>query len=288
MIFHVRKHPLLAYYILAFAISWGAILVIVGPSGFLTTTGTSAIFPVVGIASLLGPSIAGLVMTGLVGGRAGFADLLTRLRHWRVGAGWYAIALLTAPLVNAGALLVLSLTSSEYQPALFTSDNRLSLLLLGLTSGLLIAFCEELGWTGFATPRFLLGHGVFATGLTMGVIWGLWHLPLFAGNASDAGPVGPILMMAVLLFAWLPPYRILMVWVYDHTQSLPVVMLMHVLIVVGMYIFNIEGSTPAVRFTSTLAVGLGFWLVVGAVALASHRQLTLPRRARVAPDGAAL
>jgi membrane protease YdiL (CAAX protease family) len=181
--------------------------------------------------------------------------------------------MLTAPLVNIAALSALSLTSNEYRPAIVTSDDKVSLLLLGLLTGLLVALCEELGWTGFATPRFLMRHGVLATGLTMGVIWGVWHLPLFAGNAADAGQVGPVLMMAALLFVWLPPYRVLMVWVYDHTQSLLVVMLMHVVIVIGQYAFNIENVSPEGRFASVVVFGAGLWVVVGVVALATHGHL---------------
>ena len=41
-------------------------------------------------------------MTGLVYGRAGLRDLLTRMTRWRVGARWYAVALLTAPLLVDG------------------------------------------------------------------------------------------------------------------------------------------------------------------------------------------
>ncbi len=44
----------------------------------------------------------------------------------------------------------------------------------------------------------------------MGMWWGVWHLPLFARSAASAGRVGPVLLMAALLFAWLPPYPVLM------------------------------------------------------------------------------
>jgi hypothetical protein len=84
-----------------------------------------------------------------------------------------------------------------------------------------------------AKPRLLPRHGVLATGMVMGVLWGAWHFPLFAGSAAASGPVPPALLIAALLFAWLPPYRILMVWVYDHTQSLLLMLLMHLAIVVN-------------------------------------------------------
>lgn len=54
----IKKQPVLTYYALTFAISWGAILILVGPGGFLSTTRTSPSFALAGLASLLGPSLA--------------------------------------------------------------------------------------------------------------------------------------------------------------------------------------------------------------------------------------
>ena len=168
-------------------------------------------------------------------------DLLSRLRRWRVGLRWYAVALLTAPLVTILTLLALSLTSPAFVPAIITADDKASLLLSGFAVGLIVPAFEELGWTGFVTPRLRLRHGVLGTGLIMGLLWGTWHLPLFAGSAASSGAIPPVLFMAAMLFAWLPPYRVLMVWVYDRTQSLLVVMLMHMPIVVSQFVLNPEG-----------------------------------------------
>ena len=125
----VKQHPILTYYAVAFAISWGAILILVGFGGFLSTTSTSPTFALVGFTSILGPSVAGILMTALVDGRAGFRELLSRLLRWRVGLRWYAVALLTAPLVTILTLLALSLTSQAFVPAIITTDDKASLLL---------------------------------------------------------------------------------------------------------------------------------------------------------------
>jgi membrane protease YdiL (CAAX protease family) len=281
----IRQYPLLAYYVLAIAISWGAILVVVGPGGFLSTTGSSPNFVLAGIASLLGPTVAGLLLTGLVGGRAGYRDLWSRVCRWRVAIHWYAVALLTAPLVNAATLVVLSLTSAEYVPDIVTSSDKLTPLFLGLGGGVAVAIFEELGWTGFAMPRFLARHGVLLTGLVMGVLWGIWHIPLFAGNAALAEGFSPILLMAALLFAWLVPYRVLMVWLYDRTWSVLMVMLMHLPIVVGAYVFMNEGLSAQEAFLSLVAYGAALWAVIGLVALANGGRLTLHRRVASATQG---
>jgi membrane protease YdiL (CAAX protease family) len=278
-----KKHPVLTYYALTFAISWGAILLVVGPGGFLTTTSTSPSFGLAGFMSILGPSLAGILLTSLFGGRAGWRDLLSRLRRWRVGARWYAVALLTAPLVTILTLLALSLTSPAFAPAISTAADKASLLLSGIAVGLIVPVFEELGWTGFATPRLRLRHGILATGLLMGVLWGAWHLPLFAGSAGSSGEIPAWLFMAAMLFAWIVPYRVLMVWVYDRTQSLLLAMLMHFPIVVGALVLNPGAASGAQMFTYLIANGAGLWLVVGAVALANHGHVTQDQ-GRAAPN----
>jgi membrane protease YdiL (CAAX protease family) len=191
---------------------------------------------------------------------------------------WYAVALLTAPLVNVVTLFALSLRSPDHLPAIVTSDDKLGVLLPGIVAGLFVAAFEEVGWTGFATPRFRLRHGVVTTGLIMGLLWGVWHFPLFAGNAGSSGTVPPALLVAALLFGWLPPYRVLMVWVYDRTQSLLLVMLMHLVIVVGQFAFAAETISPEGTFTSVVAYGAALWLVVGAVALVNGGHITREQR----------
>ena len=81
---------------------------------------------------LVGPSVAGILLTGFVYGKAGLRQLLHRLLRWRVGARWYAVALLTVPLLVTAVLLALSLTSPIFLPGTFTSDDKAALLLVGM------------------------------------------------------------------------------------------------------------------------------------------------------------
>jgi membrane protease YdiL (CAAX protease family) len=267
-----KQHAVFSYYVLVFAISWGAILTVVGPSGFVSTTATSPAFALVGLASLLGPSLAGLMMTGLVNGRAGFRELLSRLLRWQVGGRWYAVALLTAPLVTLAILVTLSFASTAFLPSILTADDKASLLLSGVATGLIVAVFEELGWTGFATPRLRQRHGILATGLIMGLLWGTWHFPLFAGSTGSSGELPPVLFLAAMLFSWLVPYRVLMVWVYDRTESVLLAMVMHVPIVLSQYVLTPEAISGKSMFISLVAYTAALWLVVGAVALRNRRR----------------
>jgi hypothetical protein len=50
-------------------------------------------------------------------------------------------------------LLARSLFSREFIPGIFTSDDKTTLLLVGIATALAAAFSEELGWTGIRDPR---------------------------------------------------------------------------------------------------------------------------------------
>jgi membrane protease YdiL (CAAX protease family) len=273
----IKQRPVLAYFVLAFAISWGGILLAIGPGGILGTSEVSEeLLPFVYLATLLGPSLAGILLTGLVDGRAGFRELLSRLLRWRVGARWYAVALLTAPLLITATLFALSLTSPVFLPAIVTTGNKVSLLLTGIVTGLVVGFFEELGWTGFAVPRLRLRYGVLTTGLIVGLLWGAWHFPLFSGSTSSSGALPPALYLSVLLFSFLPAYRVLMVWVHDRTGSLLVAILMHAplaasqLILIPLAISGVQVVTYDLVFSAAL------WVFVAAVAVANRGQLESP------------
>jgi len=269
----VKRQPVLIYFILTLVISWGSLLLIMGVGGILgTTTVPTERMPLLYLGMLLGPSIAGLLLTGLVYGRLGFRELLSRLRRWQVGAGWYVIAILTSPGLLAAALLLLSLFSPAFVPGILTSSDMVTLLVSGLVAGILVGIFEELGWTGFAIPQLRLRYGVLATGLIVGLVWGLWHMPLFIASARASQSVPPLLMLAVLLFSFLPAFRVLMVWIYDRTGSLLVAMLMHMSQTATALIFAIPAAdTPAVA--SNLVYAVALWLFVALVARANRGRL---------------
>ncbi len=120
-----RRHPVLIYYALTFAISWGAIFTVIALRGIpVTKEQFNAVLPIAIVAMLGGPSMAGILMTALVYGRAGFRELGARLRAWRVGARWVVIALLLVPLVLLAGFMALSLFSPVYLPGIFAADDK--------------------------------------------------------------------------------------------------------------------------------------------------------------------
>ncbi|MEZ4384028.1 MAG: CPBP family glutamic-type intramembrane protease [Nannocystaceae bacterium] len=254
------------YFALAFAISWVAMTVAVGDAGFPMDPDDAAI---VGGAALLGPTGAGLLMTARTGGKAGLRSLIRSLIRWRVAWRWYAVALLTAPVTAFAVLMILAQGAPEFSPAILNVDAPVTFLLSGLAAGVAVGLFEEIGWSGFAIPRMLARRGPLGVGLVVGVLWGLWHLPMFWEVDSFAGGL-PLAVLLARLFAWLPPYRALMAWVYENTESLLVVVLMHVSLVTSLMCVEPALERDAV-LTYVLVRGAVLWAIVGVLAAVRRR-----------------
>jgi hypothetical protein len=78
------------------------------------------------------------------------------------------------------------------------------------------------------------------------------------------------------VFFYFVPYRMLMVWVYDRTQSVLIAILMHLPLIVFVY----GALPPATAGVPTLIFNLVFgatlWVFVAAVAAANHSNLSRP------------
>jgi membrane protease YdiL (CAAX protease family) len=269
----IKRYPTWIYFILAFAITWGGVLLLGG--AFPNTKEEFASLQPRFIPAVLGgPSVAGMLLIAVLYGARGFRELAQRISRWRVSAGWYAIALVVGPLVLIGVMLALSAFSEGFLPSIFLAPDKVSLLIGGIVAGLVVGFFEELGWTGFAIPRLRLRYGVFATGLIVGVLWGGWHVFLNAIYVSRAYSAGlpPTLFVAARglgdMLGLLPAFRVLMVWVYDRTGSLLVVMLMHAGLTATTIITDAPGMAGAGIVVYDIVSALAMWAVVGIAALA--------------------
>ncbi|UCG70250.1 MAG: CPBP family intramembrane metalloprotease [Thermoplasmata archaeon] len=278
----VKRHPVLTYYVLVFAISLGAILATIALTGMPTTKEQMAvILPVLIVNNLLGPSVSGLLMIGLLDGRAGFRDLRARLGRWRVSARWYVIALLLAPLLIMAVLMVLSLFSPVYLPGIFTRDDKMACLMMGLFSGIFVGICEELGWTGFVTPRLRQRYSVLSTGLIIGVLWGAWHiLPMaILPSVAYSGSLSPIIYIIIRTISFLGgslvAFRVLMLWVYDRTESLLMLILMHIGLTTVNIIYEPEAIGGISNFIYDFVGAAALWSVVILVALANRWHISL-------------
>ncbi len=216
----LARHPLVFYFLIAFAFSWLMFL-----PGVLTYYGVLSISPsiigLMGIAGLLGPSLSGFIMTGITEGKAGIRRLLRRIVLWRVGLLWYLFALIGIPVVMVLATIIFrpgALESFQTLAPLSVMPYLSAFVFMVLIGGPLF---EEPGWSGFAQPRLQPLHGPLVGGLILGSLWALWHLPGFlipSQDLTDIPPRGTVLDFVVFSLA-LIALRLVIMWVFNNTKG---------------------------------------------------------------------
>jgi membrane protease YdiL (CAAX protease family) len=230
----MRRHPVMAFFALAYGISWAMLLALYGLLGLPAA--------LVILLQTLGPTIAALVMAGVLDGPAGRRRLIARVRIWRVARRWYLFALVGIPAVCVLAALVL--------PGAFVGLGDASAVKLGIEFLIYVAvgffsgpLFEEPGWRGFALPRLQAQMGALNGTLVLGTLWAAWHLPqyLVPEWADENGGLDPTLVVTFLLMV--VAIAPVLTWLFNRTRgSLLLVMLAHASINAALAAFVVASS----------------------------------------------
>ncbi|MBO3084685.1 CPBP family intramembrane glutamic endopeptidase [Cellulomonas fengjieae] len=197
----IRRHPLTAFFVLAYVGSWVA-----WSPWWLSRSGLgllpfdlpfSAVAGINQLGMFAGPFAAGLLVTRITEGSDGLNRLLRRMLQWRAHPAWYVLALVAVPLavgiwyllapgtsvvLEGGAVGVLAVLTTTY----------LTYLLGGPIQ-------EEPGWRGFALPRLQDRLHPLTAALVLGVIHCFWHAPLFLTDEWDTARQDPSQFPAYLV-----------------------------------------------------------------------------------------
>lgn len=239
----LKHYPLVAYFTLAYFISWGGIFLIILFNGSQEFRGESVLsegirgqLMIAWLLMLAGAAIAGLFLKRMVDGKSGLQQLLSHMTRWKVSVGWYAAALLITPALLISVIYSFVLISENYTPGLMFGT--------GIMAGLIGGFLEEIGWTGFALPRLQLKYTPFTAAIILGIIHSIWHL--FADYIGSISFYKGIYIFHFLLWIIaLTAFRLLAVWIYNHTNSLLLVQLTHAGFTGSQLIFGPPAVTPS-------------------------------------------
>src|SRR5215211_270095 len=99
----VRRHPLITFFVLTYALAWILWL----PLVVLQDTIPTAPGLILVLLGSIVPSLLAIVLTALVLGRGALRKLLGRLLIWRVDPRWYLVVVL-GPVALAGGVVGLN------------------------------------------------------------------------------------------------------------------------------------------------------------------------------------
>jgi membrane protease YdiL (CAAX protease family) len=211
--------PLPLFFVLLFAVCWiGTIPMILSS---WRSTKLPPVIAVLQVLMLFGPGIVAVFVTGMNEGLAGIRKLLVRFLRWRVNMIWYLIVILGPA--------VLCLASRQISILFGSNIHKLQSLpevLMAFATTFVIYFflnTEEFAWRGYALPQLQERFGITKATFILGIIWGVFHLPLFLMKGGHpAGYPFPLylLMTLAMTFAF--------TWVFKNTNgSLLLVHLLH-------------------------------------------------------------
>ena len=209
------------------------------------------------------PSVAAVIVAAVV--VAFFSPLNRRLLlpatgepQARPGVGWIVLSVTLLPALFLGAWLVAGSRSGVLEISALQGGPIASLwivvvcfahnLLLGGSLG------EEIGWRGFLLPALLRRMGPLAASVVLGVVWGLWHLPIDLAVGFGLHGIGAV--VARVFFA--VPLSVLFTWFFLRSGgSMLVALLLHTSI-------NVMGDLGLSSFETASVV---FLIIEAAAAL---------------------
>ncbi|GAB3951172.1 CPBP family intramembrane glutamic endopeptidase [Streptomyces sparsus] len=224
-----RRRPLTWFFSLTFLASWLAWTpYVLSENGlglwhftFPATGGASQLLGVLP-GAYLGPIGSAVLLTWAIDGRRGLRTWCRRMTRFRVNWRWYALVLLSVPAALTLTSVVLGGRAPALPSAVLLAAYLPALLIQMITTGL----AEEPGWREFAMPRAQRRYGPVPATFAVGVLWGVWHLPLFLTEWGGWPEVDATRVVAFVVTT--VAFSFVMTWVFNRSgESMPLVMLLH-------------------------------------------------------------
>ena len=204
----------------SFAVTWSAWGILVPLARARTLVYGQWPFMVLYMLGGLGPTIGAYAAVVGTSAQAPLSEFHRRLLRWRVAGWWYLIAAGLPIALAVASRAVTALLTPDMSGALSVRPwyMFLPLFVVMIAGGGL----EELGWRGVAQPEMERTTGRAAAGLLVGLVWAVWHGPLFLlPGVSQYEASFPVFAAGVIGTA------LILAWLYGRTGSILLCVVFH-------------------------------------------------------------
>ena len=209
---HKNRNPW-KFFLLTFAYSWviwiPSVLDGIGIELPFIVTGYSIVVIIIGAFA---PMMAAITLVVREEGWKGTRVFLKQALDFRIKPVYLVLALALPVLIHAIAHYLALAVGLDVAKTLIPTEIPVAPIVLAIPLFILMLVIgggqEEFGWRGYAQEPLQEKIGVIPASLVIGVIWGIWHLPLWfmAGDLHGAYSFLAFVMMTTsisIVYAWL-------------------------------------------------------------------------------------
>lgn len=205
------NNTIFKYFSLTFLISW----ILWSPFYFSESIHEFWVLP-----GAWGPTIAAIVLTFSQKGKKGMKILVRKLLIWKVPFQYYLFAIFIIGVVGIVTVLIYKIFGGDFPSTevilngMGLDSGQVGLAILLSPAFFLIntllggPIAEELGWRGYAQSALQQKYNPNTSGVIIGFLWALWHLPLIVFLPKAVGHLPmlvyfPLMTAMGVIFSWL-------------------------------------------------------------------------------------
>lgn len=207
---------LTSFFVLTYVVTWTVFLVV----GALVGRASPSVLQLMVLPGVFAPALVAITLTAWAEGRTALRHLLGRVLRWRVRWHWFLFAVVYMASIKLAVALVYRIGAGTWPRF---GSTAWYVMVAAILISAPFQSGEEIGWRGFALPRLAARFGMAKASIVVGIIWAVWHLPLFFIRGSDTyGQSFAVYLLQVTALS------VALAWLYVRSsQSLLLPMLMH-------------------------------------------------------------